>query len=105
MNPYEVLGIGLDADDTAVRSAYLGLVKRFPPERHPEKFKEISSAYEKLKNADRRLGYYLFDQGSPVRSPFEALLVQFGRDEKRRPLAFEEMKEYLRKCSKRLKNS
>lgn len=101
MNPYDVLGIGRDADDAAVRTAYLELVKMHPPERHPEKFAEIHAAYEKLKDEERRLSYYLFDQEPPVASPFEALLEHFGRDEKRKPLTFEEMKEHLRRCSKK----
>ena len=49
MNPYETLGIKKQDDDTAVRTAYLELVRRYPPERHPEKFKEINAAYNALK--------------------------------------------------------
>ena len=100
MSPYEVLGITSEADDAAIRNAYLTLVKRYPPERHPDKFREIHAAYEMLKDEDRRLRYYLFNQDPQVRSPFQALFEHFNADEKRKPPAFEEMKEYLRECAK-----
>jgi curved DNA-binding protein CbpA len=99
MNPYEILGIKRESDDASVRSAYLELVRRYPPERHPEKFKQISTAYNALKDEKSRLKYYLFNEETWIQSPFEALLNHFLMTEKRRPLALEEMKEYLRKCA------
>jgi len=59
MNPYEVLGISIDADDTAIADAYLLRIWQYPPKRCPEKFKEINEAYEKIKNRKSRLEYYL----------------------------------------------
>lgn len=49
---YQILGVDQGADDQTIRKAYLDLVKRFPPEKHPEGFKRITRAYEAVK--DRR---------------------------------------------------
>ena len=99
MNPYDVLGIAGDANDASIRRAYLALVKRYPPERYPDKFKQITEAYNSLKNEKSRLEYYLFNRETRFNSPFEVLLSHFATVDKRRPPKFDEMKEYLRKCA------
>jgi curved DNA-binding protein CbpA len=38
-DPYTVLGLPPDSDDDTIRRRYLELVRRFPPEHHPEKFR------------------------------------------------------------------
>ena len=45
-DPYTVLGIPPDADDTAIRKRYLELTVQFPPEHQPEKFAAHRAAYE-----------------------------------------------------------
>ncbi len=45
---YTTLGIRNDATPEEVRKAYLGLVRQHPPDRDPERFREIHSAYEML---------------------------------------------------------
>jgi len=45
-DPFQVLGLSRDAGEAEVRARYLELVKQFPPEREPEKFREIRSAYD-----------------------------------------------------------
>ncbi|MBW2050573.1 MAG: DnaJ domain-containing protein [Deltaproteobacteria bacterium] len=62
MNPYEVLGISIDADDSAIRDAYLLRIWQYSPKRYPEKFKEINDAYDKIRNKKSRLEYYLFNR-------------------------------------------
>lgn len=62
-NPYEVLGLAADSDDDTIRRRYLELVKQFSPERHPEKFAAIRSAYESLRDLDTRLRHRLFESG------------------------------------------
>jgi len=59
-NPFLVLEVPEDADDAAIRSAYLGLVRRHPPESHPEQFQAIAQAYEAIKDADKRAQLLLF---------------------------------------------
>lgn len=58
-DPYTVLGLPPDADDEAVRRAYLDLTRAFPPEQHPEKSAAVRAAYEKLRTADARARYRL----------------------------------------------
>lgn len=55
MTPFEVLKLHEDADEAAIRAAYLGLVRQFPPDREPERFSEISNAYEELKDSVSRV--------------------------------------------------
>ena len=45
-DPFTVLGVAPDAGEAEVRARYLELVKQFPPDREPEKFREIRAAFE-----------------------------------------------------------
>jgi len=56
-NHYDTLGIDRSADARQIKRAYFGLVKQFPPERFPEKFKEIRAAYDALSDEDNRAKY------------------------------------------------
>ena len=49
-DPFHVLGLPKDAGEAEVRARYLELVKQFPPDREPEKFREIRSAFEACKD-------------------------------------------------------
>lgn len=49
-DPFQVLGLPRDAGEAEVRARYLELVKQFPPEREPEKFREIRAAFEACKD-------------------------------------------------------
>ena len=44
------LGVGYPTTDEEVRRAYLNLVKRYPPEHHPEEFARVAEAYEALRD-------------------------------------------------------
>jgi hypothetical protein len=44
-SPIEILGLASPATADEVRLQYLKLVKEFPPEREPERFREIHQAY------------------------------------------------------------
>ena len=60
---YEVLGVGRDSADQAIKSAYRKLALRYHPDRNPdnseaeEKFKEASEAYSVLSDAEKRNRY------------------------------------------------
>ena len=69
---YEVLGIGKDADEAAIKKAYRVLAKKYHPDMNPgdaeaeKKFKEASEAYAVvlLEDDGQRTGYKLvFDNG------------------------------------------
>jgi curved DNA-binding protein CbpA len=47
---FQVLGVSRDASEAEVRARYLELVKQYPPDREPEKFREIRAAYEATKD-------------------------------------------------------
>jgi molecular chaperone DnaJ len=62
-DPYEVLGVARDADETAIKKAFRKLARELHPDvnRHDpdaeEKFKEAAEAYEILNDAERRATY------------------------------------------------
>jgi molecular chaperone DnaJ len=70
---YEVLGVGRDADDSALKSAYRKLALKFHPDRNPdsrdaeEKFKEAAEAYGVLSDPQKRAAYDRYGhQGVPA---------------------------------------
>jgi len=101
MNPYDVLGVSPQADDGTIRSAYLDAIKRFPPERYPERFTAISESYQALRDENSRLQYELFDMQSGVGSPMQAVVQHFAWNERRAPPDFESLKRKLRDCAGR----
>lgn len=68
-DPYEILGVPRDADETLVRQRYLELVRQHPPDRAPERFTEIRSAYEALRDPFQRIEAQLFGEHSSPDSP------------------------------------
>ena len=60
---YEVLGLGRDADDQQIKSAYRKLALQYHPDRNPdsadaeEKFKEAAEAYSVLSDGQKRAAY------------------------------------------------
>ena len=67
-DPYEVLGVGRDADLDAIRKSYRKLARQFHPDVNPgdaeaeERFKEISVAYDVLSDPERRRNYDEFGE-------------------------------------------
>src|ERR671936_2603741 len=62
-DPYEVLGVARDADETQIKKAFRKLARELHPDvnRHDpaaeEKFKEAAEAYEILSDPERRSVY------------------------------------------------
>jgi len=72
---YEVLGVGKDADDAALKKAYRAIAKKYHPDVNPgdaeaeKKFKEASEAYAILSDPEKRrqydqFGHAAFDNGA-----------------------------------------
>ncbi len=63
---YEILGVGRDADDQALKGAYRKLALQHHPDRNPgdhaaeEKFKEAAEAYSVLSDGQKRATYDRF---------------------------------------------
>ncbi|MCL5065345.1 MAG: J domain-containing protein [Firmicutes bacterium] len=51
---YSGLGVSSQADSETIRQRYLELVRRFPPDTHPEDFAEIRQAYDVLNDVKAR---------------------------------------------------
>lgn len=70
MNYYETLGVEKTATETEIKSAYRKLAMQWHPDKNPgnkeaeAKFKEISEAYEVLKDAQKRNQYDMGPQTS-----------------------------------------
>jgi curved DNA-binding protein CbpA len=62
-DPYQLLGVAVEADDETIRRRYLELARQFTPEQQPERFAAVRAAYEKIKNLDSRVRYRLFEAG------------------------------------------
>ena len=53
-DPYEILGVNPSADEDVIRAAYRASAKKHHPDNEGDikKFKQVQSAYEKIKNGD-----------------------------------------------------
>jgi curved DNA-binding protein CbpA len=92
---YRLLGLTAGATGEEIRQRYIELVRQYPPDREPERFKEIHGAYGKLKDLPSRLESFLFDTDmTPDQGLFVADLKGRAR---RRPIP---LLEILRSCRK-----
>jgi curved DNA-binding protein CbpA len=79
---YETLGIAKNAGEDEIKRAYFGLVRKYQPDRSPEEFKEIRTAYEILRDREKRAEYDLVGELPSSVAPLfhEAQrLSRFGR--------------------------
>lgn len=82
-NYFDILGIGRDADDEAVKQAFREMAKACHPDRNPgdasaeQQFKRINTAYEALKDAHRRDAYAEWLHFAETRE--RSKMAQWGR--------------------------
>lgn len=87
MNPYRELGIADDTeDDDAIRNAWLDAVRRFPPEKEPEKFARVREAYELIRDREARFRLRMF--GDPRLRDMAALIDFFPAERRHAGSAF-----------------
>jgi molecular chaperone DnaJ len=83
-DPYEVLGVARDADETQIKKAFRKLARELHPDvnRHDpdaeEKFKEAAEAYEILSDAERRSIYDRYGHEGLGARGFEPGFAGFG---------------------------
>lgn len=65
-DPYRVLGVSRDADDAAIRAAYLAAVRDCPPDRDAERFARLRKAFDTVATHRLRLAHELFYHESPT---------------------------------------
>ncbi|OGB30309.1 MAG: hypothetical protein A3F78_09275 [Burkholderiales bacterium RIFCSPLOWO2_12_FULL_61_40] len=65
-DPYHVLGVARDADDAAIRAAYLAAVRLSPPDRDAERFAALRRAFDAVASHRLRLAHDLFDREPPT---------------------------------------
>ena len=81
-NYYDILGVGENADAATIKKSYRNLAKQYHPDTHPgdkaaeERFKEISEAYNVLRDPARKRKYdqmrkYGFGQRGPGSGGFD----------------------------------
>ena len=75
-DPFAVLGVRRDADDDAVRAAYLDGVREHPPDGDPAAFQRVREAYEALRDRRARARLRLF--GPPPAARLEDILDDQG---------------------------
>jgi len=56
-NYYKLLDIKMEADKKEIKKAYKKKLRKYPPEKAPEKFKKIRNAYETLNDEKSRKEY------------------------------------------------
>ena len=88
---YQILGVSRDASDSEIKKAYRKLAVQYHPDKNPgnqeaeERFKEISAAFDILKDPDKRakydqFGHDAFRGGSAAGGvdPFDLFRDAFG---------------------------
>jgi curved DNA-binding protein CbpA len=69
----EALGIAADADEAAIRAAYLEQVRLHPPDRDPDRFEVIRDAYQRLRDPRIRAERIMFEGRDP-RQPLTSIV-------------------------------
>lgn len=66
IDPYEILDLDRTATTGDIKKAYFAKVRQHPPERDPEQFKRIRSAYDMLRTPEAKAATDLFLLQAPL---------------------------------------
>ena len=77
-DPFTVLGVDEDAGDEEIRRRYLALVREFPPDRAPDRFRDYRAAYEALNDERKRLETKLLRTNTAALSQLSMAALQTG---------------------------
>lgn len=80
--PFDILGVPEDATDEAIKKAYLQNVRQYPPERAPEQFQNIRTAFEAIRTQHQRLKYQLFHHEPPSLAALLERTLQTGKPQR-----------------------
>ena len=83
-DPFRVLGLPMDATTEQVRGRYLDLVRLHPPERDPDRFREIHDAYRAA--SDPLVQAAMLITPPPEPPPWNELLDEARRNPPRLPV-------------------
>lgn len=72
-NPFLILGVSPAASDETILAAYRQRLSAYPPDREPEKFKEISEAYTSIQNSKSRFKLWMNPHGFAEKSMLTGL--------------------------------
>lgn len=77
LSDYYILGLDTDASEAEIRDQYLELVKRYPPEKYPRRFQDITESYERIKSKRQAIKSRVLS--AVQNSDSEAALAALGR--------------------------
>jgi len=98
MNHYEILQIERDADAQTIKRAYFTAVKKHSPDKDPEGFKAIRTAYETLSEPHKRAEYDLLFVGDMSADMQSAIVgIKSLMDQNKYKLALEQVTEIEKK--------
>ncbi len=80
--PFDIIGVSEDATDETIKKAYLQKVRQYPPERSPEQFQIIHTAFEAIKTEEQRLKYLLFHHEPPSLAALLERALQSGKPQR-----------------------
>ena len=63
--PNQELNVTEQATDSEIKQAYLQKVRENPPDRDQQRFQQIQTAYQAIKDAKSRTSYELFNFSEP----------------------------------------
>ncbi len=84
-DPWQVLGVGREADERTLKKRYFALLREFPPETHPDDFARIQRAWEIVSDPAKRAEHTatqepFFEVAEPWRSRLREALSLLKTD-------------------------